>query len=180
MDNSDIHGELLPFFVYGTLQRGFKNFSNVIRDRYERILPERTSVEADSMSNVAIYIERFTVFHFDGFPGIYVSEDVRDRVYGELIYLPSKDYHAIVRDLDYLEEYFGPSDPRNVYEREIVRVTIETSPSNDEYVSAFTYRCLLPQASGTPVKGGNWATWLREHALVDVADARTAAHPNVS
>ena len=61
--------ELLPFFVYGTLQQGFKNHTYFLKEFLERA--EKATVEG------------FDLYHFTaGFPGIYASSEAGKVVHG--------------------------------------------------------------------------------------------------
>jgi len=141
---------LLPFFVYGTLQAGFKNHINVVNGRIDSIFPA-TLLGTD-------------VYHFVdfGFPGAYNSDSPASSVIGQLLYIPVDVYLDVLRDLDLLEAYHGPGDADNMYER-VEREVIVTIPASTDAstvsststsststsstitrVRAWFYKCLLP------------------------------------
>ena len=92
------------------------------------------------------------------------------RVQGELVELT--DETAALHILDLLEEFYGPDQPENVYERRLTAVSV-----SEEVVSAWVYvcaalteeRCL---AEGKAVENGNW----REFAAVDIVKNSTGDH----
>lgn len=108
----------LPFFVYGTLQTGYTNHANVVRGRLDSVAPAR--------------ISGGEVFHFPaGYPGLYETPEAVDNVViGQLITAATTTpeelgiYYELLEELDALEEFFAPGDPRNVYERVERDVTV--------------------------------------------------------
>lgn len=112
--------EQLPFFVYGTLQTGFTNHASVVRGRHTGVAPA--------------WIPGAEVWHFTGFPGLYESPlgggegaalPPGSTVVGQLLTAPGGGaYYELLEELDALEEFFGPRDPRNVYERVVREVRV--------------------------------------------------------
>lgn len=163
----------LPFFVYGTLQRGFKNNKSIVRGR-------------ESMAQRA-KLPNAIVYHFRdvGCPGVFKSGP-SDAVYGELLSFDSNVYHEVLNNLDILEEYYGPEDPRNQYERVATTVAVTRrsegafSDSEDEeieYVEAYVYFSLhVPSAlGGVLVTSGDWRQHLLETGEEDTGDDWAAA-----
>ena len=186
------HQKILPFFVYGTLQVGFQNHTNVVRGRYSTAAPA--------------FIVGAEVFHYGGFPGLYETADNSSAiVYGELLELDTasteeglRTYYELLCELDVLEEYFGPGHPKNVYERVarevVVRVPreraantsgdgggaaampIDNAPANgttvETRVLAWVYVSRIDRSSipATRVPHGDWKRFMKEQGLTDVGD----------
>lgn len=147
--------ELLPCFVYGTLQTGFKNHRNVVRGRHKLAVPARLSGAV--------------VFHYSerGFPGAYslpgsphfeefksqatdalpcsvdelftrsaaLNDEEKELaaaagVTGQLLYFDSADWPSVASDLDELEAFFGAGDKRNMYHRQKVFVEVLEASSS--------------------------------------------------
>lgn len=114
-------GGLVHVFVYGSLRPGGWN---------QRVLePFVAQMEPGWLDGMVLYQvdERY--------PGIVHGAGV---VRGELVRVRPERAEAALAALDRLEEYFGPGDPRNEYERELVAVRTESG----ERVSAWVYRWL--------------------------------------
>lgn len=96
-------------------------------------------------------------------------------MHGELFLPPTEttEYRELMRDLDILEEYYGPGDARNVYSREVREVLIqvpgEVAP---RAVQAQVYECLLDvhQPQYIHIPEGNWKTFMTERCLDDKGD----------
>ena len=131
-----------PFFVYGTLMKGFRN--------QVKCLP--TAV-IEHISVGCFAPERgVCLTHFPGgYPGMYYcrDEDSPAAVVGEIVLVKEKHVDNAVKVLDALEEYYGPEDPRNRYYRETVLVRDEAT---QETISCDTYFCLEDRSSGTDVQ----------------------------
>lgn len=129
----------LPFFVYGTLRPGAYN--------HDRYLLGRTLAEEPALLTGALL--------YDG-PGYPYAVAGEGRVTGELVTAePGDAYGELLRVLDWLEEYAGPGDPRNVYERvecEVVRVR------DGAGVRAWVYLAAPGVPLGAPIPGGDWFT----------------------
>ena len=150
--------ERLPFFVYGTLQTGYKNHANVINGRLDRF--------------AAAFVRGFTLYHFPaGFPGMYRAfSPTSEVVYGQLLYLPPADFATLLTELDKLEEYYGEGSPRNEYLREVVECTTLEGGSA---VRAYAYTCAMPLSKlpgAEHVEGGNWRAYMEKMGKVDAAD----------
>ena len=146
-------GEHLPFFVYGTLQEGFKNHANVVRGRHSSAEP-------------ATFAGARLVHYAAGFPGL--SRGGAGVVAGTLLRVAPAAYAAVLRDLDRLEAFYAPRDARNVYEREAV----EAVDARGGRVRAWVYVSLIPAGEGgaEPVPGGDWRAFLAARGLADAAD----------
>ncbi len=117
-------------FVYGTLKRG---------GRYHRRIAPFARAWAEGWVPGRLV-------DLGAYPGWVPG---RGRVWGEVVRVePAAEALAV---LDDLEDYHGPGDPANLYERVRVRVETGTGP-----VEAWAYRYLGP-VSGVPVvPGGRW------------------------
>jgi len=144
--------EQLPYFVYGTLQPGFKNHANVVRGRHESAEP-------------ATFAGARVVHYEAGFPGMHRGGD--GTVTGTLLRVAAPAYAAVLRDLDRLEAFYGPRDERNMYEREaVVAADARGAP-----VRAWAYFSLIAEGGGpVPVPGGDWRAFMAARGLVDAAD----------
>lgn len=140
-------------FVYGTLMRGMHN--------HQLLAPFVASVQVATVQGRLLHLEQ------EGYP---VLLEGSGRVQGELVELT--DETAALHILDLLEEFYGPDQPENVYERRLTAVSV-----SEEVVSAWVYvcaalteeRCL---AEGKAVENGNW----REFAAVDIIKNSTGDH----
>jgi gamma-glutamylcyclotransferase (GGCT)/AIG2-like uncharacterized protein YtfP len=97
------------------------------------------------------------------------------QVVGALLTVPSDVYDDVLRDLDALEDFFGPSDARNLYEREIVSVLVDEqvgSIDGTTRVEAWTYFTRMDAAThgAEPVPGGDWREFLQSRGIDDAAD----------
>lgn len=132
----------LPFFVYGTLRPGERY--------YLRLLRGRTASEAPARLPGAVLYEG------PGYPYAIQGDGV---VTGALIAPRPEEYGQVLRLLDQLEEYRGPGDPRNLYDR--VERTVELPGGGA--ARAWVYLAAAPLARellahGTPLPGGDWLT----------------------
>ncbi|MEV6552199.1 gamma-glutamylcyclotransferase family protein [Streptomyces sp. NPDC051597] len=130
----------LPFFVYGTLRPG---------ERYHRLLlTGRTAHETPARLPGAVLYEG------PGYPYAVRGDGV---VTGALITPRPEAYPEVLRVLDQLEEYRGPGDPRNLYDREERTVELPDGTA----ARAWVYLAAAPLARelrehGTPLPGGDW------------------------
>jgi gamma-glutamylcyclotransferase (GGCT)/AIG2-like uncharacterized protein YtfP len=112
----------LPFFVYGTLQTGYANHASLFEglDIY---------VQSAKLQSASLY-------HLNGFPGMKPSE-TGNFACGQLITILGSEeaYRTTTKNLDTLEDYFGPDDRRNWYQRSLVSVAVD----DDTMSEAWTY-----------------------------------------
>ena len=143
-----------PIFVYGSLLSGFPQHALLISSSLEKApVPARAS--------------GFALAHFKegGYPGMFPEPPLSTRwrhkaiVEGELMYLKVEEEAEVLARLDKYEEFFGPHDERNQYER----VSILAHTSSEEHptmVVAQAYLCVAPDAmkklGGTIITDGNW------------------------
>ncbi|GAB4262615.1 MAG: gamma-glutamylcyclotransferase [Deferrisomatales bacterium] len=117
-------------FVYGTLKRGGRYHRRIrpfVREGRTGWVPGR-------------------LLDLGGYPGWVAGAG---RVWGEAYRLsPLAPALAV---LDELEDYYGPGDPRNLYERLTVEVRGEGEP-----VRAWAYRYVGPRQGRPFVAGGRW------------------------
>ncbi|MCI3918760.1 gamma-glutamylcyclotransferase [Paenibacillus sp. TRM 82003] len=142
-------------FVYGTLLRGESNNSLL---RQARLCSEQAKVRGALLDTgdgyPALVLERFAAEQAvpeseaaaDGAP--FDRTNLGDWVYGELYAVDE----ATLAALDELEDYFGPGDARNLYDRERVKVTSDT-----EVQEAWTYTFGLGRTAGLrSIPLGDW------------------------
>ena len=145
--------EELPFFVYGTLMRGLGNHGKLL--------------QLAAAPTVACLVGAHHLRHFAaGYPGLYAgaADDAGQGkgkeaavVHGELA--TAADFGATLRACDALEEYYGPGNACNLFERIEVLVLLE---GQAEPVRAWAYRCMhqLDKVESIAVPGGCWRTFV--------------------
>jgi len=121
-------------FVYGTLRRGEPN-RPLIEPLVASSLPARVRGDMYTLGEYPAVI-----------PG-------GGRVRGEL--LGFTDLAEALRRMDELESYHGPGDPRNEYERAVVRAELEDGRTEDCYCYLYAKPYFL-QRFARPVPGGDW------------------------
>ncbi len=125
-------------FVYGTLKQGFEN--------HHLVAPFVREVRAGTIPGVLLDL--------GGYPGWLPPDDCAEggeaRVSGEAFRL--SPLAPALEILDTLEDYQGPGDPANLYER--VRVTVSTSTGD---LTSWAYRYTGPARGEHVVRGGRWA-----------------------
>lgn len=125
----------MQVFVYGTLRPGGW-YHSLISSFVKAIEPG--------------WLDGMALFHVrERYPGIVRGEG---HVLGELLTLDPDRLTLAISLLDELEEYYGPGDPRNEYERELVTVRKESG----ELTQAWVYRWLGPVAGCPRVPDGDW------------------------
>ena len=137
----------LPFFVYGTLRPGEHNHAMFLRGRAAREEPA--------------LLEGALLYDGPGFPYVIEAPDVVGApraVTGELVTAPPGEYDELLAVLDALEDYHGPGDPRNVYERlarDVIRAADSTTVRAWVYVAARGLADRL-RLHGRVIPGGDW------------------------
>lgn len=161
---------MVVFFVYGTLQRGYRN--------QELNLPERV---VEKIVPAILPIDGFLVHFERGFPGLYYHADVglpvqgkKVSIAGELVYVKEEHVDETVGKCDRLEAYYGENHPDNMYRKE--RVTAFHAEDQTP-VECETYICLLDHAEASvrvPARDGDsvicWRTFMKSHQLQAAAD----------
>ena len=134
----------LPIFVYGTLLAGWENYENYVQPYKHEAIPAEVKGE---------------LFHLPmGYPGILDGDGV---VKGVILCFEPQDYETVLAELDELETYYGPHDPRNEYERIEVWAKLADG-QEDRRVYAYRYvDAKYVRAEGTPVHDGDWAHFMR-------------------
>ncbi|ETW08850.1 hypothetical protein H310_01352 [Aphanomyces invadans] len=135
----------LPFFVYGTLMRGFRNYDKHVGSYASlRFVAERGSVANASLVHFAA-----------GYPGMY--DGGCGIVYGQVVTADDpQEYDALFQGLDALEDYYGPGHPSNEYNRVQVDVDCGT-----ERIRAWTYYCVIPlERAVDTVPSGDWRQYM--------------------
>lgn len=117
-------------FVYGTLKRGGAN--------HRLVAPYLRAVAAGRIPGALVDL--------GDYPG---WVDGAGEVAGEVLRLERVD--EALRVFDALEDYRGPGDPANLYERVAVTVATDAGP-----VRAWAYRYLGSVAGRPRVSGGAW------------------------
>ncbi|RYY37590.1 gamma-glutamylcyclotransferase [archaeon] len=162
-------GARLPFFVYGTLQTGYRNHANVVRGRMA--VPPRPA-----------RLPHATLVHYEaGFPGAYLVSDARC-VCGQLLRVPEEVYAEVVADLDLLEDYHGPNAVGNMYERCVRAVDVQAESGEWRTENAYVYisRIDLGTVAHTPVPDGDWRAFMSRTGFTDAADDWSAKAANAA
>ncbi|MEJ8546808.1 gamma-glutamylcyclotransferase family protein [Brevibacillus borstelensis] len=136
---------ILPVFVYGSLLPGFGNHNMYVKPYSHTLQPA---------------VVRGHLYHFSaGYPGLLRSES--GTVKGALLTFSSDVYEEALAGLDELEDYFGPGDPRNEYERIVASaMTI----AEGEEVQAFLYRYAKEdwaRREGIYIPSGDWRRYMQ-------------------
>jgi len=126
----------LPVFVYGTLRRHEKNYTEYLAGRTSR---EEPATAAGRLFYVAD----------GGYPYLEPGPGV---VAGELIHLVPECYDETLRKLDTLEEYDPEDEANSVYLRREAAVSLADGTS----VTAWIYYWNSPRIVGTPIADGDF------------------------
>lgn len=137
---------ILPVFVYGSLLPGFGNHNRYVKPYPHTLQPA---------------IVRGHLYHFSaGYPGLLRGES--GTVKGALLTFSKDVYEEALAGLDELEDYFGPGDPRNEYER--VEESVMKMPGGEE-IRAFLYRYVKEdwaRREGIYIPSGDWAGFMQD------------------
>lgn len=176
-----------PFFVYGTLMRGYRNHAAVLERFVER-------------TEVATLAPSARLWHWPerGYPVLELAgsadgsapqqphapggggTDALAPVRGELVWVRASVHAEALECLDALEDFYGPNDARNEYERLLVSARADGSEPQCAWVYA-THAPPLPRAGEAApvlVLCGCWRAFLLQTQLTDSADARFASSGN--
>ena len=128
-------------FVYGSLMTGMSNHS----------------VIAPFVQGVRVAYTKGTLYHLpDGYPALVEGSGI---VWGELFDL--RDSQNALTILDRFEDFYGPGNSHNLYER--VPQTVWSEDGTE--FTAQVYRWAKPlelKGIGVPVPNGDWREFLRE------------------
>ena len=132
----------LPFFVYGTLLRGHPN--------HHLIRGGTLSVEPAVLSGASMY-------DAGSYPYVVLggSEEVR----GELVHIRPEAYGEVLAVLDRLEDFRGPGDPGNDYDRVALTVTTGAGRRVRAWVYVAGPASRQAVAAMPAVPGGDWAAY---------------------
>ena len=114
----------LPYFVYGTLRRGFDNY--------------RWHLAEETINEVPAVLDSAAMYAGPGYPQV-VFPSPGNKVVGTLMYIDDQRLDDVLRSLDRLEGFEGEGK-NNHHERIAVNVTAALG----ETVRAHTY--VLPQS----------------------------------
>ena len=168
-----------PFFVYGTLMPGFRNYELVLTGRCAFGDPSMQTLPAEAPRAA---LSNFKMVHYRaGFPGVKKrggddSDGDGQRVYGRLVWATgtSKARVETLRRLDALELYFGANDPRNEYERMLLPVELCGEGGAGDLprtLEAWVYLTRVATTAGneTAVPHGDWARFVEETGVATAA-----------
>ncbi|MEV6420594.1 gamma-glutamylcyclotransferase family protein [Streptomyces sp. NPDC051662] len=145
----------LPFFVYGTLRPGERNHDLCLRGRVAEEEPAR-------LTGALLYDGPGYPYAIEA-PGTSAPDAVASgTVVGELVTAKPGEYGELLTELDELEGYEAPDDPRNLY----VRVVRDVLRSDGTPVRAWVYFAAPRVARGLRARGrliadGDWLAHLR-------------------
>lgn len=135
---------ILPVFVYGTLRSGLGNYQSILAGHTDAEVPA-------SLSGV-------TMYDAGGCP--FVSDRGTGTVVGEIMYLTPADVEETMVRLDRLEGFRDFNNPRNMYERTQVVVTVTDGPDAGTQVTVWTYLTAASTRDWTTsmriVESGDW------------------------
>jgi len=131
-----VKGRQLPVFVYGTLRRDEKNYSEYLAGRTIREEPATAEGRLFYVSD-------------GGYPYL---EPGPGAVAGELVHLDPKFYEETLQRLDELEEYNPADEANSVYLRREADVAL----AGGSRVTAWIYYWNSPQTVGTPLTSGDF------------------------
>lgn len=140
--NNEILINHIPVFVYGTLRKGFGNYSTFLEGETIKELP------------ATLHGGKIYPVSYGGFPCLVESKDKKDKVVGELMFLDKKKYFSIMFNLDDLEGY----DPYNERSSMYLRKLAEVETEEGTYL-AWVY-VWNGEVSGKPIKNGDWADYM--------------------
>lgn len=148
--STDKHGGIRPLdiFVYGTLLRGEPN-SGVVAG-------------ASGQARPAIWPDAHLLDLGRGYPGAIRGTGA---VTGEVTRFSDEQAPEILTVLDHLEDYHGPGDPTNLYDREEVDVL-----STQGWERAWIYIYRLSRSFGRPILDGSWQRYRAGTFLYFVED----------
>lgn len=147
----------MDIFVYGTLLRGEPNSGLVAGARQVRL---------------AIWPDAQLLDLGRGYPGAIRGTGA---VAGEVTSFSDDDSKEILAVLDHLEDYKGPGNPMNLYDREEVEVLL-----GEGWVRVWTYIYRLSRSFGRPILDGSWQRYRAGKFLYFVADGRPQEEPKES
>lgn len=166
--------EKLPFFFYGTLRPGERNYDHLLKDR---TLREETDWWLEGAQLYLFASDKGYSYLKDGVAnyeprGAYPymiengeSAERSNRVAGHLIELRPEIYDALLAELDWLEGYSEEAAPE---ESEYLRVIREIRHDDGTTLQAWVYvatpQAFARQASHlTPIESGDWLVWRKQN-----------------
>lgn len=164
--------EKIPFFVYGTLMKNFKNHKHIFKN-----LKDIQIKKAE--------LEQATLYHFEmGFPGVYKSnilnQEKNETVKGELIFLDKvkeEAYNKLIQNLDFLEGFTEEKKPDFDYFRELTQVKVfvnEGSSAKFEFIEAWVYWCNLDLNfyKNIKIENGDWRKFMEDEDNLNLYGAK--------
>jgi len=127
-------------FVYGTLLQGEAN--------HRRLKDARRAADR-AVARGALYDTR------RGYPALLAHAECVGTVLGEIYEIDE----STLRSLDELEDFYGPGDPRNEYER--IRIDAQ-SEAGGAWTEVWTYVYKKAPANGDAIPSGDWRTYRRQ------------------
>ncbi|GIX07274.1 MAG: gamma-glutamylcyclotransferase [Candidatus Poribacteria bacterium] len=138
-------GLLSGLFVYGTLRSG--------EPAHGMLVPPPVQVLPGEVEGRLFALP-------EGYPGLL---DGTGRVRGELLLYPGGVPLPLLNRVDRFEGYYGPGDPRNLYDRIVVVVL---TPRGELSAYAYRYRdAERAQRLGVWIPHGDWARYRRERQI---------------
>jgi len=152
----------IPFFVYGTLMKNFRNHNHVFK-----IIKNIEIKKAE--------LEQASLYHFEiGFPGAYASKGINQTIKGELIFLDKineETYDNLIHNLDYLEGFTEEKKPDFDYVRELTQIKVSNEGRSDSYfIEAWVYWCKLDLNvyENFKIEDGDWRKFMENKSNFDL------------
>ena len=139
--------KMIPFFVYGTLRKGFYNYDRILKGNVDKI--------------VNATIDGYDMFSLGYYPGIVKGSN---KIVGEVIYVKPSKYLQMVQCLDQLEGYNPKKKNYSLYLREIKKVTLENGEQIDAYVYIYNQKT---NENHKLIENGDWASYQKENYHVN-------------
>lgn len=141
--------EKLPFFVYGTLLRGFGNY--------------RWALDGNTDNIIEAEITGFEMYSAGGFPYAVQVEDETKKIQGELMFVQEDKFASVLRGLDRLEGY------PNHYDRiETVAVT-KDGEEREIQCRVYVYARKSDMRGLYKVESGSWREYTNRPLVAEVA-----------
>lgn len=135
----------LKIFVYGSLREGFFNYIKYLEG---------------NVSDKEIGKIKGTLYHMPnkGYPALL---DGSNDIIGEVYTL--YNFKENILRLDDMEGYYGPSNPKNEYERLVDDVTLE----NGDVIKCYTYKYMERNDefinNRILIEDGDWSNYIKSH-----------------
>lgn len=108
-------------FVYGTLMKKYSGHKPIHLEKYGKYVSEG--------------IIQGRLYEIDNYPGLILSSNSSDKVYGEIFLL--EDFIAAIHKLDEYEDYFQDDLENSLYVRQVEQIKIKEGETKKAWVFIF-------------------------------------------